>query len=301
MSVTRLLCVASFLTFMAPHVSAEPLDWFGYDSRAMSTGGGAGGVALSKSASGLNSNPATLVRATPSIGWDYVMYHPMITIHPLATSTAQGDTVLSKPNHNILMCVVSDFGLDGFRMSTILKTPVPTLASMRFRHYDEREQAFSNRLHMVRFGEWDDMVFLHTGAAYRPVPWFSFGISLKTNFLLRSRISTSYVGSGLDGAGVRNGGADFQVRFRPIFGLTFRPLPWLHAGVTYRMESRLEGEFETRTVIDDGDGGTEVIRQKDEMTTLFQPHEVALGVGVETGGWFVEASGTFRNNVAMLP
>ena len=51
-----------FLTLVmvlaAPTAAAEPLDWFGYDSRAISTGGGAGGVALSKSAGALYANPA---------------------------------------------------------------------------------------------------------------------------------------------------------------------------------------------------------------------------------------------------
>ena len=269
--------------------AAEPLDWFGYDSRAISTGGGAGGVALSKSAGALYANPALLVRAPTSIGWEYVMYHPKITIRPFDG----GDTVLSRPHNSILMCMVSDFGIEGFRLSTILKTPVPTLASMRFRYFDEREHGFSDKLHMVRFGEWDDMIFLHTGAAYQPWRWFSFGVSLKTNFMLRSRTTTSVAGSAISDASIGNGGVDFEVRFRPAVGLGFRPLDWLHLGITYRMESRLEGEFETRTALLDEDGEAEVITRKDAMTTLFQPHELALGVGVEMDGWFVEASGTW--------
>jgi long-chain fatty acid transport protein len=274
---------------------AEPLDTFGYDSRSMATGGGAGGIALSKSAAALYANPAALVRATPSIGWDYVMVAPMIRIRPLSGSTAAGDTSLDHPQHTIVMGVVSDFGLEGFRMGTLLKTPIPILASMRFRHFDERERAFSNRLHMVRFGEWDDMIFFQTGAAYQPLPWFSFGISLKTNFLLSARTTTATLNAGDGTVTAQNGGADFEIRFRPQVGVAFQPRSWLHIGLTYRMESRLEGKFETRTVTEDVDGGTTVTTEKDAMTSGFEPHEVALGVGVEMDNWFAEASATWSH------
>ncbi|MBM4370383.1 MAG: hypothetical protein FJ098_01930 [Deltaproteobacteria bacterium] len=296
--------------------AADPMDWFGYDARAMATGGGAGGVALARSASALHANPGALVRATPGIGWDYVMYHPLLAIRPfprtagldvpasvydragnagtLATAdlpVPRGDTVLEKAHHAIIMGVVSDFGLEGFRLSTILKTPLPTLASVRFRHFDEREQALSNRLHLARFGEWDDMIFLHTGAAYRPLPWLSFGLSLKTNFLLRSRTTTVTAGAAV--ASITNGAADFAVRFRPAFGLLFRPVGGLHLGLAYRLESRVQGEFTTRTVIPGEGGGVEVLSRRDPRTSLFEPHELALGVGWEGEAWGVEASGTW--------
>ncbi len=280
---------------MASPAYAEPLDTFGYDSRPMATGGGAGGIALSKSAAALYANPAALVRATPSIGWDYVMVHPLIKIRPMAGSTAAGDTVLDQAQHTIVMGVVSDFGVKGFRMGTLLKTPIPILASMRFRHFDERERFFSNRLHMVRIGEWDDMIFFQTGAAYQPLPWFSFGVSLKTNFLLSSRTTTATIAADGGTTTALNGGADFEIRFRPQVGVAFKPLDWLHIGLTYRMESRLEGKFETRVVSEDGDGGTTVTTEKDAMTSAFEPHEVALGVGVEMDGWFAEASGTWSH------
>jgi long-chain fatty acid transport protein len=294
LSIARLLTITTLLAVVASPVLAEPLDTFGYDARAIATGGGAAGVALSKSAAALYANPAALVRATPSIGWDYIMVHPLITIRPMAGSTAAGDTVLDEPQHTIVMGVVSDFGVKGFRMGTLLKTPIPVLASMRFRHFDEREQAFSNRLHMVRFGEGEDMIFFQTGAAYRPLDWFSFGVSLKTNFLLRSRTTTATIGG--DGTtAAQNGGADFEIRFRPQVGVAFRPLEWLHIGLTYRMESRLEGEFETRIVTEDASGARTVTTEKDAMTAGFEPHEVALGVGVEMDGWFAEASGTWSH------
>ncbi len=276
-------------------VSAEPLDTFGYDSRSMATGGAAGGIALSKSAAALYANPATLVRATPSIGWDYVMYAPLITIRPMDGSTAAGDTTLDNAAHTIVMGVVSDFGLKGFRMGTLLKTPIPVLASVRFRHFDEREQAFSNRLHMVRFGEWDDMIFFQTGAGYQPLPWCSFGGARRPTFLLGTRTTPMRVGSSSLVHVAINGGADFEIRFRPQVGVAFQPLDWLHIGLTYRMESRLEGKFETRIVTEDADGERVVATEKDAMTSAFEPHEVALGVGVEMDDWFVEAAGTWSH------
>lgn len=318
---------------IAGPAAAEPLDWFGYDARTMGAGGGGAGVAVSDGAGALHTNPALLPFASPGVSLGYMMIHPLLKIRlmdrpagadvpasyydakipgtgrvmdkPLPTAelaNPRSDTDLAAARHALVLGAITDLGLEDLRLALLLKAPVPELASLRFHYPDEREQYFSNRLHFVRFGEWDDMILIMAGAAYRPLPWLSLGISLKTSFDMVARTSTFIPEASVQEYGLSDAEVEMKVRLRPVAGVAFRPLEWLRVGVTYRAETRV------RTAVSAGlqlwnyheaPTGTpgEVpalkrVTQEFQLVTLFQPHEIALGAGVAFDRVFAEAAAT---------
>jgi len=325
--------VALLALLLAGPATAEPLDWFGYDARTMGAGGGGAGVAVSDGAGALHSNPALLPGARPGLFLGYVMIHPMLNVRlmdrpagadilssyydakipgvgtgmdkPLPTvelANPRADTRLSEPRHALILSFVTDLGLEDLRLAVLLKAPVPELANMRFHYPDEREQYFSNRLHFVRFGEWDDMVLLMAGGAWRPLPWLSVGLSLKTSFDMVARTSTFIPEASVQEYGLSDAEVKMKVRLRPVAGVAFRPLEWLRFGVTYRAESKVRTDVaaglqlwnyhEAPTGARDDATPLKRVTQDFKLVTLFQPHEIAVGAGVEFDRVFAEAAAT---------
>ncbi len=321
------------LVLLAAPCAAEPLDWFGYDARTMGAGGGGAGVAVSDGAGALHTNPALLTSARPGLSLAYMMVHPLLNIRlmgrpagadipasyydakipgvgtamdkPLPTAelaNPRSDTELAAARHALILGFVTDLGLDDLRLSFLLKAPVPELANMRFHYPDEREQYFSNRLHFVRFGEWDDMVLIMAGAAYRPLPWLSLGISVKTSFDMVANTSTFIPEASVQEYGLSDAEVKMRVRLRPVAGLAFRPVEWLRIGVTYRAESKVRTDVvaglqlwnyhEAPTGAAGEVPALKRVTQDFKLVTLFQPHEVALGAGVEFDQVFAEAAAT---------
>lgn len=318
---------------VAGPAAAEPLDWFGYDARTMGAGGGGGGVAVSDGAGALHTNPALLPFARPGVSLGYMMVHPLLKIRlmdrpagadvppsyydakipgagtamdkPLPTAelaNRRGDTDVAAARHALILGAVTDLGLEDLRLALLLKAPVPELASLRFHYPDEREQYFSNKLHFARFGEWDDMILIMAGAAYRPLPWLSLGISLKTSFDMVARTSTFIPEASVQEYGLSDGAVTMKVRLRPVAGLAFRPLEWLRIGVTYRAESKVRTDVvaglqlwnyhEAPTGTPGEVPALKRVTQEFQLVTLYQPHEVALGVGFADQRIFAEAAAT---------
>ena len=299
----------------------------------MGAGGGAAGVAVSDGAGALHTNPALLTGARPGLSLAYMMVYPLLDIRlmdrpagadipmsyydakipgmgtamdkPLPTAelaNPRSDTELNAARHALILGFVTDLGLDDLRLALLLKAPVPELASMRFHYPDEREQYFSNRLHFVRFGEWDDMVLIMAGAAYRPLPWLSLGISVKTSFDMVARTSTFIPEASVQEYGLSDAEVKMRVRLRPVAGLAFRPLEWLRFGVTYRAEAKVRTDVaaglqlwnyhDAPTGAADEVPALKRVTQEFQLVTLFQPHEIALGAGVEFDRVFAEAAAT---------
>ena len=322
------------LCLVAPvSAGADPLDWFGYDTRSLGAGGGGGGVAVSDGAGALHSNPALLPWVTPGLSLGYVMVLPMLSIRgmdrppgadvpssyydakipgtgtgmdkPLPTAelaNPRSDTHVDQARHAVVLGAVMDLGLEDLRLALLLKAPLPELASLRFHYPDEREQYFSNRLHFVRFGEWDDMVLLMAGAAWRPLPWLSLGISAKTSFDMVARTRTFIPEASVQDYGLSDAEVTMKVRLRPVAGVAFRPLEWLRLGVTWRGETRVRTDVaaglqlwnyhEAPTGAEGETTSLKRITQDFTLVTLFQPHEIALGAGVGFDRVFAEAAAT---------
>ncbi|MFH1531844.1 MAG: hypothetical protein ABIK09_14055 [Pseudomonadota bacterium] len=324
--------LATLLAVTAP-AAADPLDWFGYDARTMGAGGGGAGVAVSDGAGALHTNPALLPGVKPGLELGYILVNPVLSVRlmdrpagadipisyydakipgagtgiekPLPTAelaNPRSDTRIAQARHALLLSVVTDLGVEDLRLAVLLKAPVPELANMDFHYSDEREQYFSNRLHFVRFGEWDDMVLLMAGGAWRPLRWFSLGFSLKTSFDMVARTHTFIPDAAVQEYGVSDAEVKMKVRFRPVAGLAFRPLDWLRLGVTWRAETRVRTDVaaglqlwnyhEVPTGAPDDARDLKRVTQEFQLVTLFQPHEIALGVGVQFDRVFAEAAAT---------
>jgi 7,8-didemethyl-8-hydroxy-5-deazariboflavin synthase CofG subunit len=188
---------AFFLVLVLAPASAQasPLDVVGYDPETGAMAGSA--IAFGKSVGVLQTNPALLTRVPEQVHLSLTLALPRAYIRPMprppgsdvpisiygsdvgvtpgvedrALPTVdllnrRGDTLVSDVEPRVGLGVVSSFGLKRLRAALLVQVPVGGAASIQTHYTDEREAAFSNRLHFARFFDQPRVAAFNLGLGY---------------------------------------------------------------------------------------------------------------------------------------
>jgi len=196
---------------------------------------------------------------------------------------------------------VEDLFIEELRLGLSFVTPLPSALTFRTWYNDEREQHFSNQLHFERFGEFDEVVTITPGIAWRPVDWFAvgfaldldFGITLDTQLFMPDGLTWDYAYVVAHG--------DVVLVPRPIAGLYFQAPAGFSFGLVYREESYTDVDVEVALRIWNGDTIDPVTGQpksyyvqEHNLVLGYRPREVKLGAAWTEGPFSVEVDGAWQ-------
>jgi len=125
-------------------------------------------------------------------------------------------------------------GIDGFRVGLQAQVPTSGLLSLGGLYPDEREQYFTNTAHFTRFGEWDRLISLQFGAAYRPTPWLLIGASVEGALNIGASLDVYIPEASVQDYSLANTKMHTKPSARGIVGLAVRPIKPLSISVVWR-------------------------------------------------------------------
>jgi long-subunit fatty acid transport protein len=301
---------------------------FGYDSSA--TGGANSEVAYGESYGVLYSNPALMSSFEPQTGVSVMFYKPSLQVNlmdrpsgtdvPLAIydtnvsnfphlkdralptvelEYARSDRDVQNMQSYLGAGMTYSFGIKGFRVGTVAVIPLIDVVQIQTSFPDEREQYFSNTVHLSRFGEWSPIIGGIVGTSYSPIKYISMGIGLQIS-------ATSIAGMGIytpeatvQDYGLMNMDMKMGVKFRPIVGLQSEPADWISIGFTWRNESYIGVDaagglylwnYHTTEFEDPMNRYTEPkrVKQQYKMVVDYEPMELAGALGFQYDGWKIQ-------------
>ena len=308
--------------------AAGALTWFGNDTRSAGMGGV--GVASSVGPGSLLLNPALMsfcsgglwlsFSAAPNwMGIDhkarpggYEVSEGIYESHPtgweidrpLPTSlltNERRDTDGADPSYLLSIVAIGSFFHEDLRLGLGFTTPLPGLVSVKTWYNDEREQYFSNRLHLERFGEFDSAMTFYPGISFAPLEWLSLGFTLQVDLMLDldSRLflteSTEWEYSYL------NTGGEVRPVFRPIGGIAFRIPFGMNVGIVYRHESYVDVNVDIDLRVWNGERLDEEtgelqmqFKQSHRNVLGYKPKELSLGVSYAHEFFTLEVTPTWE-------
>ncbi|MBI5524878.1 MAG: hypothetical protein HY897_00940 [Deltaproteobacteria bacterium] len=182
-----------------------------------------------------------------------------------------------------------NFGVRRFQLGVLAQLPISSWNSAEVAtHFnDEREANFSNKIYLMRFGQWERIAAVLAGAAYSPLPWLDVGVGAQVSLAAKVRLKLYIPDATVQDYSQSNVGSEIAGALRPVAGLRFRPLDWLAVGAAWRNESYVSM---------DGGGGLDLwnyhepvpdklvpkrTTQKYSMALDYEPMEISVGVGVK--------------------
>ena len=321
--------VGVLVCLLGPATQAGPFRMMGHDSAAM--GQGSGEVAWGHGLGVLYSNPALLTDVDEgfSVGFFFtqsmmavdLMDRPLnanvpITFYdsdvglagsnlerPLPTAELRiqrHDNDVDAFSSALSLGFVHSLGIDDFRVGFNVLVPTSGLVSIGSKYPDEREQFFSNTVHMTRFGEWGKVLSLFFGLAYRPVPWLSIGASIEGGLSVGATLDMYIPEATVQDFALVNTAFDATPTARGVIGVVGRPLDWLSIGLTWR--DRRFSEVDADAMLNlwnYHEPGNETVPKRVEQRHLmaldFEPMEVSLSVGARFEDMFAQLAVTWNH------
>jgi long-chain fatty acid transport protein len=307
---------------------AGPFRMMGYDSGAVGQGGNQG--AWATGVGSLFSNPALLVDLEEQTSFSFFFVQPLlsarlmqrpqnadvpITIYdsdvglaernldrPLPTVELphrRADNTANDPQSYLGIGINHSFGIPDFRFGFQLLLPVDGLASVRSLYADEREQFFSNTVHFTRFGEWDRMLLVLAGVAYRPFSWLSAGVAAEGSLSTGANLNIYVPEATVQDYAMVNATIDAKPVFRAIIGVAARMEDWGSASLVWR--DRRFSQVDSTSGLglwNFHEPGNETIPKRVVQHHLlvldFEPMEVALSAGVRFRNVSLQAAVTWN-------
>lgn len=214
----------------------------------------------------------------------------------------RGDTSVNGNSSRLGVGFVSGFGLEKFRFAALAIVPLNggSAADITTHYDDEREAAFSNRIHMMRFGEWEPVISVTAGAGYAITPKLSVGLSGELSATAVARLRVYIPDASVQSYANTNLESDVSTKLRPIAGARWSPLDGLAFGAVWRAESyfRVDGASEV-TLWNQHEPGTDKTILKRTVLAFpivfgYEPMQVALAAGVSRGPVTAQVVGTFH-------
>ncbi len=327
--VLSALVGAILAVFVFKAVSAGPLRMTGHD--AVSVGQGSGELAWGHGSGVMYSNPALLVDVDQGLGFGFIFVQPFMKVElmdrpanadvpitfydsdagiagsnlerPLPTSelrVKRHDNDVNSLNSYLGISLVESLGIDDFRFGLSVIVPAGGLMDIASQYPDEREQFFSNTVHLTRFGEWSKMISVFMGAAYRPLDWLSLGAAAEVGLNVSASLDMYIPEATVQDFALVNVAFDASPTARAIVGVTARPLPWLSIGLVWRDRRFSEVDADAMLNLwnyhEPGDATVpKRVKQRHLLALDFEPQEVSLAVGARFRRMYAQAGVTWNH------
>ena len=313
-------CVAAAMLTPAIARAAPPFDTLGLDPE--SSGLANATVAFGRSIGVLQTNPALLSDVDPQAYVGFTLISPQLharmkpkpsgTDVPVsiydsdlgATAGVQdralptselsqhrGDSRINEVGRRLGVGFASGFGIPKLRIGALFVVPLAggSAADITTHYDDEREAAFSNRVHFMRFGEWQPVISATVGAAYQLLPSLQIGVSGELSATAIARLRVYIPDAAVQSYANTNLASEVSTKLRPIVGVRWKPLDWLAVGAVWRNESyfRVDGASEV-TLWNQHEAGTDKTILKRTVLAFpivfgYEPMQLALATGVTRG------------------
>jgi hypothetical protein len=200
----------------------------------------------------------------------------------------RADNEIADFNAYLGLGIAYNFGIKRLQLGGLVALPISSLNSAEIAtgFVDEREANFSNKLHSMRFGEWNRIVAAVVGAAYQPLPWMDIGVSAQAGLSTRARMSIYIPDATVQNYSQTNAETVMTASMRPIVGLRFRPADWIALGITWRNESYVSVDGRGQLILWNYHEPTpdktvpKRTNQQFPLALDYEPLEVSAGVGV---------------------
>ena len=333
--------MAATALWMSPAM-AGPFKWLGYDTAAV--GSANSQVSYGSSYSVLATNPALMSRFAPRGGIEFLFYKPQLSIELMdrpanadvpfvfysskigdATTSkdralptielknARGNTDVEEARYFIGAGGTHNLGIKGFRLGGLILLPLPDQVSMSTYFPNEQEQYFSNKLHMVRFGEWSPIVSGMLGVSYAPPSfnYLSFGAALAISVSASASMDLYMPSIQAEDYAKSNMNMAMALSLRPIIGIQAEPTDWMAIGLTWKLWSYMDVDGAGNMLLWNyrKPPGAETesrwepkrVSQEDHDYALdYEPMELTLGIGFDFSGWEIQAAVTWNHWSAYL-
>ncbi|MCA9527591.1 MAG: outer membrane protein transport protein [Myxococcales bacterium] len=300
----RRLALTLAATALAGPAHANLFDVFGAGARSQAMAGAV--AALAGDAMAAFHNPAGLTESPSAfiVGVTGLFNRTSILLTPRplgydpkgygANPSARADTVEPPGTAGALLGLSAHPFSEDLAVGVAAFVPFEGFASLNTHFADEREQAFSNRLHYELLGERLESEVITFALAWRLRSWLSMGLGLM--ILPGAKVTAPvYARSATDLTQV-----DINARVGTEFsraltaGLQVQPFEQLRVGVAFQDEvrTRIHGRSEVQVRGDEEQG---VVFQELDLVTAFSPLRATLGVAwVAEGGFTASLEGTYR-------
>ncbi|MFA6032499.1 MAG: hypothetical protein WC889_06340 [Myxococcota bacterium] len=310
---------------------ADPFSTMGYDVESAMLANS--NTSFGTSIGVLYTNPALLTGVKNQIGINFIFNIPILSVKLKSTppgssvpislydSTAgivkksddialpteelmnpRGNTNVNALDPYATIGVAYNFGVKRLQVAVLAELPISLNSAVISTHYnDEREANFSNRIYLTRFGQWDKIAGVMVGAAYQPVDWFSFGLTLQLTVATTMKLKLYIPDANVQSYSQSNTDAEIKGSFRPIIGVNFKPLPWLGIGLVWRNESYIAidgaGQILLWNYHEQDQNKTIPKRpvQSFKMALNYEPQEATLGIGVNFKPFTTQVSVTWQD------
>lgn len=318
-----------FSIFICTIGTAGPLRMTGYDTA--SVGQGAGELAWGHGAGVMYSNPALLTDIEQGLSIGYMFVQPFMNVQlmdrptnadvpmsfydsdagisgsnlerPLPTvelRVKRHDNDVNSMTSYMSISFVESLGLDDFRMGLSFIVPTSGLMDIASGYPDEREQFFSNTVHLTRFGEWSKMISMFLGAAYRPLEWLSIGAAIEGGLNVSASLDMYIPEATVQDFALVNVAFDAAPTARAIIGVTARPLSWLSVDLVWRDRRFSQVDADAMLNLwnyhEPGDATVpKRVKQRHLLALDFEPQEVSLAVGAKFQKMYAQVGLTWNH------
>jgi long-subunit fatty acid transport protein len=322
--------IAVAIMALAPSAWADPFSTTGYDTESAMLANS--NTAFGSSLGVLYTNPALLTDVKNTVGVNFIFNMPMMSVK--LRNTPPGSTVpisiydstagvlkksddIALPTVELLhqrsntntdnfdpwatIGVAYNFGVKRLQIAILASLPISQYAAQLTTHYnDEREANFTNKLSFTRFGQWDKVGGVMVGAAYQPLDWFSFGLTLQVTIATTTNLNLYVPDANVQNYSQSNLDMKLAVGVRPMVGVRFQPLKWLGIGLAWRNESTMPVDGAGTLLLwnyHETDTTKTIPKRTTQPVKLalgFEPMEATLGIGVNFQPFTTQVSVTWQ-------
>ncbi len=193
-----------------------------------------------------------------------------------------------------------DYSEFGFRFGLAAQVPTSGLLNIASQYPDEREQFFSNTVHMPRFGEWSKVLSLQFGIGVQVADWLSIGVTAEGGLNVGATLDMYIPEATVQDFALVNVAFDATPTVRPVIGFASQPVDWLSLGLVWR--DRRFSEVDADAMLNlwnyhEPGNVTEPkrVQQRHLLALDFEPMEVSFAVGATFADAFVQASVTWNH------
>jgi long-chain fatty acid transport protein len=319
------------LVLAAGEAHAGPLDFLGYDAETGAVANSS--LSFGRSLGVMPLNPALLPMVENEVYFGTMLISPQLHIElmPKPSSTnvpisiyssnlgitpglqnrSQPTVELQNPRSNTDITAVQslvgigfayDFGIKRLKFGAfaVLPTSGGGAANIETHYDDEREAEFSDQVHFLRFGEWDQVLDVTAGAGYELTRWLNVGVAAEIAAAAVANINVYVPNAAVQSYTTSDLGAQIAVRLRPIIGLRATPTDWLGFGLVWRNESYFSVNAQSNVTLWDSnepDPTKTIVQHSTESFPAdfdYHPMEVAIGAGVRKGPFTAQVTGTWQ-------
>jgi long-chain fatty acid transport protein len=214
----------------------------------------------------------------------------------------RSDTTLTGSDTRLAVGLVSKLGIERLRVGILASVPMGSsdAANLSTHYEDEREGAFSNRLHFFRLGGGERIARVIASAGVRITDWLSLGVGVRLAAAAVARLAVYVPDAAVQSNAQTNLETSVATSWQPLIGVRAEPTKWLSIGASFRAESafRVEGASEV-TLWNDHDAGAPQTTPR--RTTMrfpmvfgWEPAEAALGVAARFSRGVVGVAATYQ-------